>query len=980
MPDRKSRREQRTAWVLRAFLAIQVGMLTLFSPRATVADTPSTPIRLVSSDQASVVIAFTLPDYVLNEISIEGQTFTQVEVADLALSAQAGKPQLPQISTLIGLPPTGMPELQVIEIEQAHIPLDYPICPAPTPVLVQTSENVLPASPIYTFVPDEHIYASDAFFPVAHIDRTRVAWLRDHRVARLTVHPMRYNPARGELVVVKRMRFQLRFDQSPVEDASSPPVAPSPAFEAVIGQALLNSDIARNWRAAPPVPLAAVALDVPATREGSYKIVVDADGVYQLTYADLRAAGLPVDSLDPRTLQLFEQGQEVAIQVIGQEDGILSAGDSILFYGRRPPSRYTDRNVYWLRFGEATGLRMNSRDVPPSALPSGTPWTTARYQVDRFYDSLIPAADGDHWYAASVTPWENHTASLTLMPPKTDASTAYLRVRLAGRTSDRAVNPDHHATFKVNNHGVGEWTWDGQNAAIATLALNPAILQAGDNSVTVNLPGDTGAFGEEAWVDAVELDYPLQRVTGDRVAFWGQAGGRRYELGGFTRNDILLYDVRDPQQPVQLDQARVLGSSRYTLSFADAPAQPAAYLALTRAQIRRPAGLVADAPSSLRDTTNGADYVIITHAHFASAVRPLAAYRQAQGLRVAVIDVQDIYDEFNGGRIDPSAIRDFIAYAYAQWTSPAPTYVLLVGDGSYDFMDHYGYGSANYVPPYLAMVDPWWGETAADNLYATVNGDDPLPDILLGRLPVTTAAEATIVVQKILSYERLPWPGDWNASHIFVADDADSAGDFATSTDTVYDDFITDPWIGHKIYLDDLPAETAQQRLLTAWNRGALLVSFVGHSSWHQWAVEALLDIYALPNLRNDRRWPVLLSMTCFTGFFHHPEYGTLDESLLRLGSGGAVATWSPSGLGVSTGHDRLYQGFYRAVFNDGQTQLGPATLAAKLSLYGHARAYDDLLDTYHLFGDPAMALNLTVRPWSHFFYLPIIAQNRSGG
>ncbi len=120
--------------------------------------------------------------------------------------------------------------------------------------------------------------------------------------------------------------------------------------------------------------------------------------------------------------------------------------------------------------------------------------------------------------------------------------------------------------------------------------------------------------------------------------------------------------------------------------------------------------------------------------------------------------------------------------------------------------------------------------------------------------------------------------------------------------------------------------------------------------------------------------------MTCFTGFFHHPEYGTLDESLLRLDGGGAVATWSPSGLGVATGHNYLHQGFYQAVFGGGQTQLGPAVLAAKLALYSHTQVYNDLLETYHLFGDPAMALNLTIRPWPYSTFLPIAGKNHSGG
>jgi hypothetical protein len=272
----------------------------------------------------------------------------------------------------------------------------------------------------------------------------------------------------------------------------------------------------------------------------------------------------------------------------------------------------------------------------------------------------------------------------------------------------------------------------------------------------------------------------------------------------------------------------------------------------------------------------------------------------------------------------------------------------------------------------MDMVDPWWGETAADNRYVTIHGDDLLPDLLVGRLPVNSADEATTVVSKILQYEREPWPGDWNAHHVFVADDADSAGHYDEIFEQVLSQHVTAPWIGNEIYLGALSAQAARLATLDAWQEGALLFSFAGHSSWHQWAVEALFDIHDVDGLLNDRRWPVVLSMTCFTGYFHHPEYGTLDEELVRAPGGGAVATWSPSGLGVATGHKDLYEGFYQAVFADHDVQLGPAVLAGKMNLYQQGPEYLDLLDTYHLFGDPAMSMNLTIRPWSRATYLPV--------
>jgi hypothetical protein len=278
------------------------------------------------------------------------------------------------------------------------------------------------------------------------------------------------------------------------------------------------------------------------------------------------------------------------------------------------------------------------------------------------------------------------------------------------------------------------------------------------------------------------------------------------------------------------------------------------------------------------------------------------------------------------------------------------------------------------------MVDPWWGETAADNRYAAVVGSDILPDVMLGRLPVSSPAEAEALALKIVSYERDPLPGTWNARHVFVADRADEAGNFARSLDATYGAFMRDPWVGVKIYRDDLDAAAARQGILSAWQRGAQLVSYMGHSSWHQWSEDTLLHVSDVPAFENGARLPVLLSMTCFTGFYHHPEYGTLDEELVRHQGGGAVASWSPSGLGLQSGHWRLHQGFYRAVSQGSTMQIGRAVVTAKLDLHAQTDAYDELLDTYHLFGDPAMILNQTLRSWPHSLYMPIVYGDSMGG
>ena len=117
---------------------------------------------------------------------------------------------------------------------------------------------------------------------------------------------------------------------------------------------------------------------------------------------------------------------------------------------------------------------------------------------------------------------------------------------------------------------------------------------------------------------------------------------------------------------------------------------------------------------------------------------------------MALIDVEDLYDEFSFGNKSPKAIKDFLASAKANWKKP-PRFVLLVGDASFDPRNYLGMGDFDFVP--TKLVDTAYLETASDDWFVDLNNDG-LPEMAIGRLPVQTAEEAAIVVSKIMGYEK----------------------------------------------------------------------------------------------------------------------------------------------------------------------------------------------------------------------------------
>ena len=258
------------------------------------------------------------------------------------------------------------------------------------------------------------------------------------------------------------------------------------------------------------------------------------------------------------------------------------------------------------------------------------------------------------------------------------------------------------------------------------------------------------------------------------------------------------------------------------------------------------------------------------------------------------------------------------------------------------------------------------GETAADNRFVTVSGGDILPDMHIGRLPCRTPAEAANMVAKIIAYEQEDSAPGWTWRSLFVADNADAAGDFADLSDTLIDQSFPTSNEAHRVYLGLTHADAGAARtaILSTIDRGCLLVNYFGHATHARWAQENLLDIPAIGSLGNGDRLPVMVPMTNLEGYFVHPspiasDFSCLAESIVRAPGRGAVASWSPAGLAVAAGHDTLVEGLFDAVFAGGMHQLGPATTQAKIHLFGAGSGHLDLIETYTLFGDPALALQV---------------------
>jgi hypothetical protein len=396
-------------------------------------------LKVIRSDENGLVLELNTPVYERSTETVPGVagSFDRLIVPGLDPAQSPGQPELVYKSVLLGIPPDAQVEIRLVVDEVTSLPGRFRLIPSPRPQ--PGMEDFQTDAPRVAREADETAYASNALYP-AQVVRLTEAWLRDQRIARVELYPFQYIPATGELVWHRRLQVEIRFQSSSAPRAVESQATQDSPFDPVLRQMLLNYDQARAWQAQPSGETTAAA--APINCGTCYRIVVDHDGVYRVTYADLQAAGMDVGSIDPRTFHLTSQGQDVAIYVAGESDGQFDPGDYITFYGQRfrgdrlaaryaseddvwpvlhPANdgglygwqphysatmfeKYTDENVYWLTVGGTAGPRMGQVvGTPGGTFPVPGFYTATVHAEQRLLTWITNFTSEDIWFWNSVS-------------------------------------------------------------------------------------------------------------------------------------------------------------------------------------------------------------------------------------------------------------------------------------------------------------------------------------------------------------------------------------------------------------------------------------------------------------------------------------------------------------------------------------------------------------------------------------------------
>jgi signal peptidase I len=677
--------------------------------------------------------------------------------------------------------------------------------------------------------------------------------------------------------------------------------------------------------------------------QSAVKLLIRGPGWYRARQPELIAAGLD-PAIDPRRLQLFVNGQQIPVIVSGEEDGRFDSTDSVEFYGVGVDTPWTDARVYWLVQGAEPGQRIavleGNRGQPTSA--RSFPFTVER--KDRtVYFAALKNGEAENFFGPVVGTEEVHqTLTVRDLDPSPPGE-AVLEVSLQGITDVPAQDPDHQVRIDLNGLKIGEMAFNGQALAVHEIRIPQQRLRQGPNTVTLKAIGGEGDF---SLVDHVRLTY-WRTYTADKDALWFTAqGGEQINIKGFTKPLVRVVDVTNPDAVNELVAVAQPDETRYAITVAVPGSERRTLLAFTEDQIESVAEIKANQPSRWHDAVNRADIVMISHRSFVQSLLPLKSLRESQGWSVAVVDVEDVYDEFGFGEKGHRALREFLRRAKTAWPV-SPRFVLLVGDASLDPRNYLRRGDFDFVP--TAPISTVVLETGSDDWFADFD-EDGVPEMAVGRLPVRTAREAAGVVAKLIAYERSGGSTAW-AKRVLVVTDNNDSTDFETASAQLQALLPTDLSVD-EISLNRMDAEIAREALLRSFLQGQLVINYIGHGSFEVWAAEQLLKTGDAQLLRNGARLPFVVSMTCLTGFFNDVYTESIAEALLKTDTGGAVAVWASSTITVPGGQNALNQALVQHLFQDRKLTLGEAVMKAKAAV-----ADGEVRRSWVFFGDPATRL-----------------------
>ena len=668
-----------------------------------------------------------------------------------------------------------------------------------------------------------------------------------------------------------------------------------------------------------------------------HRLSVTKEGVYKLDYSTLQAMGVDMNALNPSQIRIFgnpsgalpeknsdqrpDDLTEMAIVVEGAEDGSFDEGDKVLFYGQEPTrwtlvdqnaktylrerNYFSDTTYYYLCVDSGVdGLRVGEK----ASLPIGDATTVITEFPDFVWheeELFSPYFIGQNWLGESFTCEDGKLTIPLVFPNLVKNKSLLVRARVFGRNPNDSMYYDAW----VNDNLVASHVSIGKSKehyyCWPSSFEKQIILDSDTAYFELNLTPDPKST---LYLDYVEIyGWRLLKREGNIFPFRlmpSQFGEEKSAVWvQNTSASFWLWEVTSPLQPVMQNGVQSGGNrvfvtdekteKRYIMFNPSAASEVESWKEI---------------PNQNLHGITDADNLILTSSIFMEQAQELADYHaELDGLTSIVVDVNEIYNEFSTGMPDPTAIRDFVRMVYRR-NGGKLKYLTLFGRASADYRNIKGYGQ-NYVPCYETFEDPHHELSfCTDDYFALmddnegVNGDGWV-DIGVGRISVSTVAEAEAVLRKIRHYDDLSATfGGWKTDLLYFADD--EVTDYVDNSETYYRmlDTICPPLTAKKLYCGAYPVVNtsngveipgANSDLMSTLDKGVLAVLYTGHGGVRGLTGENVFTNGDITSLRNYDKMPFVYTATCEFTKYDNPLLVSAGESLFLNPNGGCVALFT---------------------------------------------------------------------------------------
>ncbi|MEW6756972.1 MAG: C25 family cysteine peptidase [Acidobacteriota bacterium] len=812
------------------------------------------------------------------------------------------------------------------------------------------------------------------------------------------VHPVRSGGEGSPGLLLTRLQAAVSWSEEPAE--AKPDLCEGRLHR---GAGLFAAPLALSGPSTGPAPSANAPEQGLASPPQGLRIRVTRDGIVRLGRDDLVSFGFLPDGIPLEDFHLTSQGVEVPLAVEGPETGPFGPGHALVFYGQKAdlPNRnlfnggdFTEENVYWLTSGGGTpGLRMDALDGAPGRGFTQATQFVSRQRVEAntfFFNIYHYRPNGDLWYFGSPV-YKNQPRTYVLPLPHSASGSVTVEALIAALSSG---THSLQATLNGVPPAAGPYpaAWSGLGLSSFQWTFEPPIVP-GDATLTLTVPGT----GDYLIPDYFDVSYARDfTADGGSLSFSDAGPDARYVVPGLAFSPWIL-DLSRMDAATGLALPRLVtgaaydaGSGSATFEMAQDPLVPERRVAVSSAPLLPDSAEMAS-PRDLSSPSLGADLLLLTHPDFHpegadSAWQDFVARRSGE-MAVESVDIQEVYDNYSHGIFDPTAIRSFLEAAAAHWT-PAPRYVLLIGDATYDYKNaNADTGLKNWVPTMMFedLTDStYMGRYPSDAWYGDVNGDG-FPDMAVGRLPVRTYEALEAVLDKIAAYEDQTLAGAWYKTGLFLADTYTQwwEQEFEFYNTYLRDTFLGPPWQNLHVYFHDAPyngtdADACAAAIRSGWPQSAL-VHYSGHSGvafyGKSYAIFTAFpsrncgtgtcldsDVDLLPSIvPGGAPLPFVVNSSCYNSAFNEVGTEALMEALVARGDGGAIGSSGFSTIAYQDEEEAFNTALFLQAFGAPKVRrIGDLVEAGRFALPSTvSRA---VLGNV-LLGDPTLKLRLPAPP-----------------